>query len=385
MSVLFYIREPFLPLKGSAGFRINTLTGRFNDCQRIFLVPQNQEEELLKKKYRGCYVYKTNTPIPRFSYTYKPMLVLSFGAESILIMRRILQAHRIKVIYGFGSIAAIIGHLDSRRTPLVLDLFETDLPYVRWEDRKILRPLSIYGENLLFHWLDTVNEIVVLTNAMKEYIVSRGANPKSVHVVYDGTDPNLFKPQDFKAKKDNPAVVFTGDLDRRDGVDNLIRGFAKVIKESKTAKLYIIGDGPLLPQLVKLTFKLKLNRNVIFTGWIPFSKLVMALPSFTVGVIPSKPCLLNDIVIPRKTFEFMAAGLPVVASDLKAMREIIESGTSGILIKPEDQDALCEGILKLITDEELYEKIQQNGRRIAEKYSADNEVAKIEELMRKYF
>jgi glycosyltransferase involved in cell wall biosynthesis len=80
----------------------------------------------------------------------------------------------------------------------------------------------------------------------------------------------------------------------------------------------------------------------------------------------------------------MAAGVPVVASNLEAIKEIIEDGVSGVLFEAGNLNALKESILKLLTDEVLYNKIQQNGRVIAEKYSTDSEIAKINTLLRKY-
>jgi glycosyltransferase involved in cell wall biosynthesis len=219
---------------------------------------------------------------------------------------------------------------------------------------------------------------------MKKYLEQKGIDSRRIHVVYDGTDPKMFRIRPVDAKRGNPSVVFIGDIDWRDGVDDLIISFADVVKELPEARLYIIGDGPLRSYLTKLVYKIGLYKHVLFTGWIPFSKLTQWLPNFMVGAIPSKNCLLNNIVIPRKTFELMAAGVPVVAPNLEAIKEIIENGVSGILFEPGNRNALKESILKLLTDEVLYNKIQQNGRIIAEKYSSDAEIAKISTLLRKY-
>jgi len=224
----------------------------------------------------------------------------------------------------------------------------------------------------------------VLTRAMKDYLKERVLNSEKIKIAYDGTDPSIFKPKSFDEKREHPCIVFTGDLGSRDGVDVLIKSFVHVKKEFEDARLHIIGDGPFLPRLKNLASKLKISENVVFTGWIPFEKLVESLPNFLLGVVPSKYHLMNDLAIPRKTFEFMAAGIPVIASDLSAMREVIENGRSGLLFEPYNHEALSEKILRLMSDSHLYNKIQKNGRKISEKYGVDNEVAKIERSIRKY-
>jgi glycosyltransferase involved in cell wall biosynthesis len=383
---MFIVRESFLPLRGSVSFRVSKLADNFNDLQRVFLVPRSQKAELLKERYRECYVYKTITDIPRFYSIYKPLSILSFGMEIISRVRKILQKHKIKTIYGFGSIISVSSKLGQWSTPLVLDIFETDLPSLRWSYKNsLLHYLGSLSERTVLSCLTSeCHEVIVLTNAMKKYLEQKGIDSRRIHVVYDGTDPKMFRIRPVDAKRGNPSVVFIGDIDWRDGVDDLIISFADVVKELPEARLYIIGDGPLRSYLTKLVYKIGLYKHVLFTGWIPFSKLTQWLPNFMVGAIPSKNCLLNNIVIPRKTFELMAAGVPVVAPNLEAIKEIIENGVSGILFEPGNRNALKESILKLLTDEVLYNKIQQNGRIIAEKYSSDAEIAKISTLLRKY-
>ncbi len=81
-----------------------------------------------------------------------------------------------------------------------------------------------------------------------------------------------------------------------------------------------------------------------------------------IGLVPFRNLLANRIVIPRKTFEYMAAGVPVVASNLDAMREIIEHKKTGLLVTPENPYELADSILDLLSSQELYENIQSNAR-----------------------
>lgn len=385
MSILFCIREQFLPITGSYSFRINRLIKRLEDSEKIFLVPKNQDKEIIKKSYNSL-TFQTFTPIPRFSYWYKSLAIFPFVLECSTMMKKISKMNDVKVTYGFGLTVVLNACISTNNIPLILDLCEADLPYARLGGQSFISSfLATNAENFIFSSIkDKEGEIFVLNQVMKDYLKKRGINGKKIKIAYDGTDPSIFKHKSFDEKKKHPNIIFTGDLDSRDGVDTLIKSFVRVKKEFRDAKLYIVGDGPFLPRLKTLSSKLKINKNVVFTGWIPFEKLVKDLPNFLLGVVPSKPNLMNDLTIPRKIFEFMAAGIPVIASDLNAIQEVIKNGRSGLLFNPDNHEFLSEAILRLMSNPDLYKKIQKNGLKISEKYGIDNEVAKIEKSIRKY-
>ncbi len=382
MSILFCIREQFLPIVGSYSFRINRLLKRLQDEEKIFLVPRNQDKKIIEKNYDAL-TFQTFTPIPRFSYWYKSLSIFPFILECSTMMKRISKLTDVKVIYGFGFTVALNSRLSVSDIPLVLDICEADLPYARLGEKSFISDLSVNAENFIFSAIENnEGEVFVLNHAMKDYLKERGINGEKIKIAYDGTDPSIFNPKSLDQK--DPHILFTGDLDSRDGVDTLIKSFVRVKEEFKDTRLYIIGDGPFLPRLKNLASELNLNKNVVFTGWVPFKKLMKDLPNFLLGIVPSKYHLMNDLAIPRKTFEFMAAGVPVIASDLSAVREVIKNGHSGLLFKPDDEQSLSEMILKLMSNPSLYNRIQRNGRRISEKYGIDNEVAKIERSIRKH-
>jgi len=383
MSILFCLREQFLPITGSYSFRINRLLERLEDVEKIFLVPKNQDKKILENNYNSL-TFQTFTPIPRFSYWYKSLAIFPFVLECSTIMKKISKMSDVKVIYGFGFTVALNACMGTNNIPLILDLCEADLPYARLGGRSFIPSLLAgHAENFIFSSIaDKEGEIFVLNQAMKDYLNERGINKKKIKIAYDGTDTSLFEPKSFDEK--NPSIIFTGDLDSRDGIDTLIKSFVRVKKEFKDAKLYIVGDGPYLPKLKTLASRLKIRKNVVFTGWVPFEKLVKDLPNFLLGVIPSKPNLMNNLTIPRKIFEFMAAGIPVIASDLNAMREVVKTGSSGLLFHPDNHESLSEAILRLMSNPVLYNRIQKNGVKISRKYEIDKEVKKIEQSIRKH-
>jgi glycosyltransferase involved in cell wall biosynthesis len=378
-SILFYIREPFLPIRGSLHYRIHNILLNLNRATKIFIVPSNQDEQIIRNTYPNSFVYKTHTPIPRFSIRSKFLMVSIFSTEVFFQLKKIIKKHNIKAIYAFGPLILINLYYNRLEIPCFLDLTETDLPYVKLSGNKILsRTIGMPIENLLLSYTEKTNtELIVLSETMKKYLIKKGIKANNMLVVYDGTNPDLFSPIDY-SKKHNKSIVFIGDIDnRRDGIDVLLKAFSYVVKSLNEVRLYIIGDGPDLQKMIKICLKLQLHKNVLFTGWIPFSQLTRILPTFSIGVVPSKKTLLNEMVIPRKTFEYMAAGLPVVASNLPAIREIIKDNFSGMLFTPDDEMDLSEKLIELLTNEELYMKIQRNGIMIARLFNVNKEINKI--------
>ena len=385
-SILFYIREPFLPIKGSMHFRIDHIARTLSQIPKVFIVPRNQNAQLIVRKYSSSKVFKTLTPIPRFPNKSKLMLVTLFGMETLFKMNKIIKENNVKTIYSFGPLASISAYYSKLETPYIIDLCETDLPYVKLSmHRSLSKIIGIPTEKFILHTMTEINsKLVVLSKAMMKYLSKQGFDKNRIIVAYDGTDPKLFNIIDPSEKKEY-SIVFTGDISERDGVDLLIKAFSLITKEISKAKLYIIGEGPALRKIKRLTEKIGINRNIVFTGWISFSRLVKILPTFYIGVAPLKPVLINDLIIPRKVFEFTAAGVPVVASNLSAIREVIKNNTTGLLFKPNDEEDLAEKILKLIDDENLYRRIQSNALKIANTYSVYNETNKIiNELLNMY-
>ncbi|MGC9086810.1 MAG: glycosyltransferase family 4 protein [Thermoproteota archaeon] len=377
-TFLFYVREPFLPIMGSLHYRIHNIILNLNRDLKVFIVPSNQDVQVIKDSYPNSLIYKTHVPILRFSHSSKFLLATMFSIETFFQLKKIIKRYNVKAIYAFGPLILIdlrYNHLD---IPCFLDLTEVDLPYIRLSEHRILSDVvGLPIENSLLSCAEKTNtKFIVLTETMKKYLIKRGIRTDNLLVAYDGTNPDLFSPIDY-SKKQNKSIVFIGDIDNRDGIDILLRAFSYVVKELNETKLFIIGNGPALQKMIKLCSKLQLCRHVVFTGWMSFSQLIRILPTFSIGVVPSKKILLNEMIIPRKTFEYMAAGLPVVASDLAAMREVIKDNFSGVFFSPDDEVDLSEKLIDLLTNEELYTKIQRNGIKVAKQYSVKREVNKI--------
>ena len=124
-------------------------------------------------------------------------------------------------------------------------------------------------------------------------------------------------------------------------------------------KLWLVGDGPLRPAVEKAIVKMGLERKVLFLGIrddVP--KLLAASDLFV---------LSSDYEgVPLAVLEAMAAGKPVVATAVGGVPELIEDGKTGILVPPRNPETLAKGILRLVKDADLRQRMGKAARERAQ-------------------
>ena len=169
---------------------------------------------------------------------------------------------------------------------------------------------------------------------------------------------------DFKFSEIHYDVLFVGGLSRRKGVNFLLEAISILkVKYNRSLKVAIVGDGPLRDELRKLCVKLKISNQVEFLG---IQKNVNNfMRSSKVFVLPSRWEGFGLVII-----EAMSNMLPVIATNVGPIPEIIENGKDGILVPPENPKALARAINNLLESEELREKLSKAAyKKVRERYS----------------
>jgi glycosyltransferase involved in cell wall biosynthesis len=168
------------------------------------------------------------------------------------------------------------------------------------------------------------------------------------------------------AESEVVTIGYIGGLKPEKNVETLVKafeGFMKSYPKAK-AKLIIIGDGPTRPILEEYVRKRGIENIVSFLGFIPNAyKLLNAIDIF---VLPS----LSE-GSPIALIEAMSSGKAIIASDIPAIKELVEDGKDALLFDPRDPVQLKNLILKLYNDPELRKKLGENAKRKAEQYNVD--------------
>ncbi len=176
---------------------------------------------------------------------------------------------------------------------------------------------------------------------------SVSGNLRAAHPSLAVFDVLNFAPLAARAVKSAPrgAVVIgtLGRLHENKGIDIMLEAFARLRDRGVAARLRIAGDGPEMAALRAMATDLGLDDQVAFTGWVsPAADYLATLDLF---VLPSRVEPFGLVVA-----EAMAAGVPVIASDIDGPKEILEGGALGQLVPPEDDAALANAIAKAIED-----------------------------------
>ncbi len=167
----------------------------------------------------------------------------------------------------------------------------------------------------------------------------------------------------------------TGSINRRNGQLRLVRAMPKVLSAVPEAQLVLAGDlldVPYVEQLKSAVEASELGHRVILTG--PRDDVEAILAGLDVVAFPS-----NEESFPVSLLEAMAAGLPVVAAATGGTRECVLPGKTGLLVPPEDADALAEAITLLLRDPALRRQYGEAARRrVKEHFSPQSQIARIE-------
>lgn len=225
-----------------------------------------------------------------------------------------------------------------------------------------------------------IADVIIATNeTYKEIEIARHKiNPNKIHIVRNNpisSDCVLDEKDRNKIIRENRKVLlFIGAINPQDGVDILLKSINYLVTalNEKDFVCIIIGGGDSLSESKQITKDLNLEDVVSFTGTIYDRKKIKEyFYRADIGVEPAPANELNMHSTFIKIMEYMAAGIPIVAFDLKETR--FSAGESAILIKPGDIEGFACAIQKLLHDAEGREKLGSAGsNRIKNELNWDN-------------
>lgn len=233
-------------------------------------------------------------------------------------------------------------------------------------------------------WLmEFTDRVVALSRSHARYLIdSEGIEAGKITVVENGVDAAAYTECDadgLERLKDSlglsPAdrvVIMVAAMRPEKAHDCLLAAAESLVATHSTLKFLVVGDGPRRPMIENMCRRLGLDNRVTFLGIR--SDVARLLHVADVLVLPSHPVVET---LPMCVLEAMAAGVPVVASRVGSIPDVIESGRNGLLIKPADSVQLAEAIARVIDDREMAQKLTSNAREVVEqRYSVDTMVAR---------
>lgn len=212
------------------------------------------------------------------------------------------------------------------------------------------RPLASWAllwiERILGRLVDAV--VVVSDEVAQEVIRRKLASPRKLHVVQLGLELDRFmqaRPgrlhRELGLPEALPLVGLVGRLVPIKGVSHFVAGAARVALDVPQARFIVIGDGPERDALDRQGRQAGLGDRLFFLGWR--RDMEQVYPDLDVVVLSS----LNEGT-PVSIIEAMAAGRPVVATRVGGVPDVIEDGVTGLLVPPEDPEAIATAVVRLL-------------------------------------
>ena len=223
-----------------------------------------------------------------------------------------------------------------------------------------------YFEEIETKYIGQADLVITVCDSIANFFMEKHGIPKPV-VVRNAIRLNAKQKEDQTnlRKTTSPVeVLFHGGFAYNRGLEELL----EAAKSFVNAKLILRGFGTLENQLREFIKDNHLEETVSFSEPVPMSEVVQAASSSDIGIIPYKPvCLNNRYSTPNKLFEFMTAGLAVVASDLPELKKVIESEKIGLTFEAGSAESIANAINSLAADAERVTKMRTDARTAAQR------------------
>jgi glycosyltransferase involved in cell wall biosynthesis len=219
------------------------------------------------------------------------------------------------------------------------------------------------------HAFAAATALIAVSREVAAYLEEYPETGGRIHVVPNGVNPNRFRPGLPPSLPGGPGeftVGFVGSLKPWHGLETLVDAFELFHRCLPEARLLIVGEGPERANVEKRVSEFGLGARVHLTGGVAASDIPGLLASMNVAVAPyvASP---NFYFSPLKVYEYMAVGLPVVASRMGQLAALIQHGVNGLLCTPDEPAELAGALEQLHCNAELRACLGQAARETVDK------------------
>ena len=273
------------------------------------------------------------------------------------------------------------------KKPLVgtIHVYLAESGYLRWFKYKLAVKLVDKAVRRFLNFMFSQCDLVLAPSKMLVEELKMNDFKKPISYLPNGinlTEPKLLsnKLKDALKRKyglKEKVVLHFGRLSHEKNVDILIKSFQLLTKKHQNVSLLIIGDVPTKEKLVKLARKLRIEKQVVFTGFIEHQTLISSGILSIGDIFATASTMENN---PMVVLEAMVFGLPIVGVKQAGLIELVS--TNGFLVKPGDIKEMAEKEEKILFDEDLSVRMREKSLQLIKPYSVDKVIDKLLRLYR---
>lgn len=349
----------------------------------VCIAARNTKKEAVVENIDGIKIYRLN-PYKNS----KLNRILSFPAFFSplwhCLFRRIILKERIDLIIvrDLPLAAAGIWQGKMNKKPVIFDMAEDYVSLIRdiWNDRKF-QGLNFFVRNPFLaslvekYVLENIDHILTVIDEASELLVRKGVSPDKITVVGNTPMLDVIKKMTFQASaygeirhiKNRYSAIYTGGIQMGRGIQTVIEALPLIIKEIPDFLFVVIGDGYATPTLHKMIQAESLSKYVFWKGWVGHNEIYSYIRACRVGLIPHFVSDHVNTTIPNKIFDYMATGIPVIASDAIPLKRIVNDEHCGLTFKSGNAQSLSDSIVKLYKNPMHF---GENGKRsVTENYN----------------
>jgi len=343
----------------------------------VHIAARNLKRQQMNEIVGGLYIHRLR-PWKYKKINYMASFPAFFSPVWKVFLERIIKTNGIELIIVRDLPMAIAGIRRGKkyRIPVIFDMAEDYVSLIRgiWRGSKF-KGLNILVRNPYLaklvesYTFKHINHTLVVVEEAVDVVKSGGGNIEKVTIVANTPDlsaiANTQKDNDNKVLLDNRryTAIYTGGIQLGRGMQIVFDAIPDIIKVIPDFLFVVIGDGYATEQLKILIEKMKLQENVQWVGWVNHENIFEYIRQSDIGVIPHYTSDHVNTTIPNKIFDYMACGLPVLASDAKPMKRIIEKMNCGLLFESGNAKDFTEKVIQMYQSDVDY---GGNGRRAVE-------------------
>lgn len=378
MKIGMILDKPFPPDPRVENEALTLIDSGFD----VFLFCISYQKEKAKETYKGIQVRRYSSgrieyKLSALAYTL-PFYRMSLSKK----IRNFIDLNQIDVLHIHDMVAGDAALYANKgfNLPVVLDLHEN-----RPQIMKYYPHLNKFPGKLLIspnRWarkegelVKKVTKTIVVTNESKMELIQRlGISDERIVVVPNTVKKSFF--QDYKLNdsivkkyKDAYVILYLGDTGLRRGLLSVVEAVANIVNGEhleKKLKLVIVGSNSSDHILKNKVKELGIQDIVDFEGWQEPTSFQSYLKMANIGVSPLHRNPHHDTTYANKLFQYMSFAVPVLASDAKAQKHLIEESNSGLIHKEKDVKDIETKILRLYNDDEFACELGRNGKRFIE-------------------
>jgi glycosyltransferase involved in cell wall biosynthesis len=235
--------------------------------------------------------------------------------------------------------------------------------------------------------LPQVGRIIVVIEEAKERLLRLGLPAERIAVVR-----NTVKADEFRGFGIDPSIgerfrgrfvlSYLGGFERHRGLETLVDATAILARSIPETILLLIGGGSTAGALRERAAALGIAERVVFEGWQPFERFPSYIEASNVCVIPHLRNDHTDTTIPHKLFHYMLLGRPVLTTDCRPLKRIVDEAGCGLVVESGNADAMARAASSL-ADPVLRARMGEAGRRaVLDRYNWERDAAVLVELYR---